>query len=151
MIIIDLFIKIGILFISVILIVYSCTRLYRWRKSAFSSTNAYLKNQRYYSIGEKACIQAPDEQGLEYRCSGKDLNAHVYYEYHYTVDGRHYCKSYFNEADDDGLPSKIKMHYNKRKPQLAFRDGAVRENSVVSLLLITLGVILLFGSIASLI
>ena len=68
------------LFAAVALIASSCVRLYRWRRSAFLSTDADLRNLRIIHPGEKACIQAPDEPGIQYVCSGKSSETMVYGE-----------------------------------------------------------------------
>ena len=74
-------VKIAVLFVSVILLVSSFIRLYRWRKSAFDSTNAYLRTLRHFQPGEKVCIQAPDEPGIQYVRSEKSPKTMVYWEY----------------------------------------------------------------------
>ena len=86
-------VKIAVLFVSVILLVSSFIRLYRWRKSAFDSTSAYLKNLRYIQPGEKVCIPAPDKPGIQYVRSEKSSKTMVYWEYCYAVEGIQYCKS----------------------------------------------------------
>ena len=142
-------VKISIIFVSIILLIVSCIRLYRWRRSAFCSTNAYLRNCRYIYPGEKVSIQAPDEPGIQYVCSGKNSKAMVYWEYCYTVEGISYCKSYFREDDEDILPSKIKIYYNRKFPKIMYREGAVRDGVIVSVASIILGILLLFAVIAS--
>ena len=142
-------IKMLSLFASSILIVSSCIRLYRWRKSAFDSTAAYLRNLRYIRPGEKVCIQAPDEPGLQYVHSDKSSKTMVYWEYCYTVDEIQYCKSYFHEDDETKLPSKIRIHYNRKHPKIMYREGAVRDGVIISVALIILGAIFLFAVVAS--
>ena len=142
-------VKISIIFVSMILLVSSCIRLYCWRRSAFCSTNAYLRNRRYIYPGEKVCIQAPDEPGLQYVCSGKSSKTMVYWEYCYTVEGISYCKSYFREDDEDILPSKIKIYYNRKFPQIMYREGAVRDGVIVSVASIILGMLLLVAVVVS--
>ena len=142
-------VKIAALFISVILLLSSFIRLYRWRKSAFDSTNAYLKNLRYIQPGEKVCIQAPDEPGVQYVRSEKSSKTMVYWEYYYTVEGIQYCKSYFYEDDEAKLPSKITIHYSKKNPRIIYRDGAVRDGVIISVASIVLGALLLLAVVAS--
>ena len=120
-------IKMVFLFVSIILLVASCIRLYRWRKSAFDSTTAYLRNLRYIHPGEKVCIQAPDD----------------------TVEGIQYCKSYFHEDDKAKLPSKIRIYYNRKTPKIMYREGAVRDGVIISVASITLSAIFLFAVVAS--
>lgn len=64
-------VKISVFFVSIIVLSFSFIRLYRWRKSAFDSTNAYLRNLRYIQPGEKVCIQAPDNPRIQYIRSEK--------------------------------------------------------------------------------
>ena len=142
-------VKIAALFVSVILLLSSFIRLYRWRKSAFDSTNAYLKNLRYIQPGEKVCIQAPDEPGVQYVRSEKSSKTMVYWEYYYTVEGIQYCKSYFYEDDEAKLPSKITIHYSKKNPRIIYRDGAVRDGVIISVASIVLGALLLLAVVAS--
>ena len=142
-------VKIAVLFVSVILLVSSCIRLYRWRRSVFCSTNAYLRNLRYIQPGENVCIQAPDEPGIQYKRSDKSSKTMVYWEYCYTVEGIQYCKSYFNEDDEEKLPSRIKIFYNRDHPKIMYRAGAVRDGTIISVASIILGAILLFAVIAS--
>ena len=141
-------IKIFILSVSIILIISSCIRLYRWRKSASDSTTAYLRNLRHIPPGKKVCIQAPDEPGLQYVRSDKSPKAMVYWEYCYTVEGFQYCKSYFNEDDGAKLPSKIRIHYSKKNPKIMYREGAVRDGVIISVASIILSTILLFAVVA---
>ena len=142
-------VKIAALFVSVILLLSSFIRLYRWRKSAFDSTNAYLKNLRYIQPGEKVCIQAPDEPGVQYVRSEKSSKTMVYWEYYYTVEGIQYCKSYFYEDDEAKLPSKITIHYSKKNHRIIYRDGAVRDGVIISVASIVLGALLLLAVVAS--
>lgn len=142
-------VKISILFVSIILLVSSCIRLYHWRQSVFCSTNAYLRNLRYIHPGEKVCIQAPDEPGIQYVRSDKSSKTMVYWEYCYTVEGIQYCKSYFYEDDEEKLPSKIKIYYNRDNPKIMYREGAVRDGVIVPVVSIILGALLLFAIIAS--
>ena len=142
-------IKIVFFFVSIILIGSSCIRLYCWRKSAFATTIAYLRNLRYIHPGEKVCIQAPDEPGLQYECSGKSSKTMIYWEYCYTVEGIRYGKSYFHEDDETKLPSKIRIHYNKKNPKIMYREGAVRDGVIISVASIILGAIFLFAVVAS--
>ena len=142
-------VKIAVLFVSVILLVSSFIRLYRWRKSAFDSTSAYLKNLRYIQPGEKVCIPAPDKPGIQYVRSEKSSKTMVYWEYCYTVEGTQYCKSYFNEDDGAKLPSKIRIHYSKKNPKIMYRDGAVRDGVMISVASIILGTLLLFAVVVS--
>ena len=142
-------VKIAALFVSVILLLSSFIRLYRWRKSAFDSTNAYLRNLRYIQPGEKVCIQAPDEPGVQYVRSEKSSKTMVYWEYCYTVEGIQYCKSYFYEDDEAKLPSKITIHYSKKNPRIIYRDGAVRDGVIISVASIVLGALLLLAVVAS--
>ena len=142
-------IKLFVLFVSIILIISSCIRLYRWRKSAFDSTTAYLRNLRYIHPGEEVCIQAPDEPGLQYVRSDKSAKTMVYWEYSYTVEGSQYCKSYFYEDDEAKLPSKIRIHYNRKNPQFMYREGEVRNGVIISVASIILGALFLFAVVAS--
>ena len=142
-------IKILFLFVSIILIVSSCIRLYRWRKSAFDSTTAYLRNLRHIPPGEKVCIQAPDEPGLQYVRSEKSSKAMVYWEYCYAVEGFQYCKSYFYEEDETKLPAKIRVYYNRKNPKIMYREGAVRDGVIVSVVSIILSAIFLFTVVVS--
>ena len=142
-------IKILCLFLSMILLVFSCVRLYRWRKSAFDSTTAYLRNLWYIPPGEKVCIQAPDEPGIQYVRSEKSSKTMVYWEYCYTVGGIQYCKSYFYEDDESKLPSKIRIHYNRKNPKIMYREGAVRDGVIISLASIILGTLFLFAVVGS--
>ena len=142
-------IKMVFLFVSIILLVASCIRLYRWRKSAFDSTTAYLRNLRYIHPGEKVCIQAPDEPGIQYVHSDKSSKTIVCWEYCYTVEGTQYCKSYFHEDDKAKLPSKIRIHYNRKTPKIMYREGAVRDGVIISVASITLSAIFLFAVVAS--
>ena len=142
-------IKILCIFASIILLVSSCVRLYRWRKSAFDSTTAYLRNLRYIPPGEKVCIQAPDEPGIQYVRSDKSSKAMVYWEYCYTVGGIQYCKSYFREDDETKLPAKIRIHYNKKTPKLMYREGGVRDGVIISVASIILAALFLFAVVAS--
>ena len=142
-------VKIAALFVSVILLLSSFIRLYRWRKPAFDSTNAYLRNLRYIQPGEKVCIQAPDEPGVQYVRSEKSSKTMVYWEYYYTVEGIQYCKSYFYEDDETKLPSKITIHYSKKNPRIMYRDGAVRDGVIISVASIVLGALLLLAVVAS--
>ena len=142
-------VKIAALFVSVILLLSSFIRLYRWRKSAFDSTNAYLKNLRYIQPGEKVCIQAPDEPGIQYVRSEKSSKTMVYWEYCYTVEGIQYSKSYFHEDDGAKLPSKVRIHYNKNNPRIMYREGAVRDGVIVSVASIILGTLFLFAVVVS--
>ena len=142
-------VKIAVLFVSVFLLVSSLIRLYRWRKSAFDSTSAYLKNLRYIQPGEKVCIPAPDKPGIQYVRSEKSSKTMVYWEYCYAVEGIQYCKSYFNEDDGAKLPSKIRIHYSKKNPKIMYRDGAVRDGAVFSVASIILGTLLLFAVVVS--
>lgn len=142
-------IKVSVFILTIILLVSSCVTLYRWRRSAFDSTNGYLKNLRYYYPGEKVCIQAPDEPGIQYVRSDKSLQTMVYWEYCYTVDGIQYCKSYFHEDDGDKLPSKIRIYYNRKKPKIMYREGATREGIIISGFTIFLGLFFLFVLIIS--
>lgn len=73
----------------------------------------------------------------------------VYWEYCYTVEGIPYCKSYFHEDDGDKLPTKIRIHYNKKNPKIMYREGAVRDGVLVSVASIILGAFLLFAMAAS--
>lgn len=142
-------IKILILSVSFILLISSCVRLYRWRKSAFDSTTAYLRNLRYIYPGEKLCIQAPDEPGLRYVRSDKSSKTVVYWEYCYTVEGFQYCKSYFCEEDETKLPSKIRIYYNRKNPKIMYREGGTRDGVIISVASIILSTILLFPLVAS--
>lgn len=142
-------VKLAVLFVSIILLVSSCVRLYRWRRSAFSSTNAFLRNLRYIRAGEKACIQAPDEPGIQYVCNGKSSKTMVYWEYCYSVEGVQYCKSYFHEDDEDKLPSMIRVYYNRKNPKIMYREGAVRDGVIISVASIILGIVLLLALFAS--
>ena len=141
--------KVAALFVSVMLLVSSFIRLYRWRKSAFDSTDAYLRNLRYIQPGEKVCIQAPDEPGMQYVSNGRSSKTMVYWEYCYTVEGTQYCKSYFYEDDEDQLPSRIRVHYNRKNPKMMYQEGGVRDGVVVSVVSILLGGISLLAAIAS--
>ena len=142
-------VKILVLFVSIILLTSSFARLYRWRRSAFVSTNAYLRNLRYIPPGEKVCIQAPDEPGTQYVRSSKSSKTMVYWEYCYTVEGIQYCKSYFHEADEDKLPSKIRIYYNKENPKIMYREGGLRDGVTISVASIILGTLFLFAVVAS--
>jgi len=142
-------IKILILSVSIILLISSCIRLYRWRKSAFDSTTAYLRNLRHIHPGEKVCIQAPDEPGLQYVCGAKSSKTMVYWEYCYTVEGIQYCKSYFYEEEETKLPSIIRVYYNRKNPKIMYREGAVRDGIIVSVASIILGALFLFAVVAS--
>ena len=141
--------EIVVLFVSIIVLVSSFVTLYRWRPSAFDSTTAYLRNLRYIPPGEKVCIQAPDEPGMQYVCSGKSSKTAVYWEYCYTVDGIQYCKSYFNDDDSSELPHKIRIYYNREKPKIMYREGSMRDGVFVSVLLIVLSTLFLFLLICS--
>ncbi len=141
--------KISVLFVSIILLVSSCIRLYRWRKSAFDSTSAYLRNLKHIPPGEKVCIQSPEEPGIQYVRSHKSSKSMVYWEYCYTVEGIQYCKSYFHEDDEAKLPSKIRIHYNRKNPQIMYREGSVRDGVIVSVASIILGTLFLFAVVAS--
>ena len=142
-------VKISVLFASVILMVSSFIRLYRWRKSAFDSTNAYLRNLKYFQPGEKVCIQAPDEPGIQYVRSEKSSKTMVYWEYCYTVERIQYSKSYFHEDDGAKLPSKVRIHYSKNNPRIMYREGAVRDGVIVSVASIILGTLFLFAVVVS--
>lgn len=142
-------VKISVLLVSIILLTSACVRLYRWRRSAFDSTNGYLRNLRYIHPGEKVCIQAPDEPGIKYVRSDKSLKTVVYWEYCYTVEGIQYRKSYFHEDDGDKLPSKTRIYYNRKNPKIMYREGEMRDGVVVSVLSIILGSFLLFAMIGS--
>ena len=142
-------IKMLILSVSIILLGSSCIRLYRWRKSAFDSTTAYLRNLRYIPPGEKVCIQAPDEPGLQYVRSDKSSKTMAYWEYCYTVEGIQYCKSYFHEDDETKLPTKIRIHYNRKRPKLMYREGTLRDGVIISVVSIILGTFFLFAVVAS--
>lgn len=142
-------INVSVCILSIILLASSCVRLYQWRRSAFDSTNGYLENLRYFYPGEKVCIQAPDEPGIQYVRSDKSLKTMVYWEYSYTVDGIQYRKSYFYEDDKDKLPSKIRIYYNRKNPKIMYREGEVRDGVFISVLTIILGSFLLFALIAS--
>ena len=141
-------IRVLVLSITIILLVSSCIRLYSWRKSAFDSTTAHLRNLRYISPGEKVCIQAPDKPGIQYVCGDKSSKTMVYWEYCYTVEGIQYCKSYFHEDDKTKLPSKIRIHYNRKKPKIMYREGAARDGVIISVFSIILGALLLFLVVA---
>ena len=136
-------------FVFSIILVSSVIRLYRWRKSAFDSTNAYLRNLRCFQPGEKVCIQAPEEPGIHYIRSEKSSKTVVYWEYWYTVEGTQYCKSFFGEDDDDELPSEIKVHYNRKNPKMMYFDGAVRSGVLGSAVAIALASLFLFLIVAS--
>ena len=138
-------VKTAVLVASVLLLVYSGVTLYRWRRSVFSSTDAYLRNLRYIRAGEKVCIQAPDEPGIQYVTSGKSSKTMVYWEYWYTVEGIEFCKSYFEENDAEELPSKIKIYYNRKDPKLMYQEGAARDGVIYSVESIILGFLLLFA------
>ena len=142
-------IRILILSVSIILLISSCMRLYRWRKSAFDSTTAYLRNLRHVQPGEKVCIQAPDEPGLQYVRSDKGSKTMVYWEYCYTVESIQYCKSYFYAEDETKLPPKIRVYYNKKNPKIMYREGAVRDGVIVSVASFILGALFLFAVVAS--
>jgi len=142
-------IKALFLFISVILFISSCITLYGWRKSAFTSTTAYLRNLRYIPPGEEVCIQAPDKPGLQYVHSDKSSKTMVYWEYCYTVEGIQYCKSYFYEEEETKLPSIIRVYYNRKNPKIMYREGAVRDGIIVSVASIILGALFLFAVVAS--
>lgn len=142
-------INVSVCILSIILLASSCVRLYQWRRSAFDSTNGYLENLRYIYPGEKVCIQAPDEPGIQYIRSEKSLQTMVYWEYCYTVDGIQYRKSYFHEDDGDKLPSKIRIYYNRKNPKIMYREGAARDGVVISGFTIFLGLFFLFVLIAS--
>lgn len=134
---------------SMVLLFSSCIRLYRWRKSAFDSTTAYLRNLRYIPPGEKVCIQAPDESGIQYVRSDKSSKTIVYWEYFYTVDGVQYCKSYFHDDDKTKLPSRIRIYYNRKAPKLMYREGELREGVIISAASIILGTLFLLAVVAS--
>lgn len=142
-------VEISVLVISIILLVFSFIRLYRWRKSVFDSTDGYLRNLKYFYPGEKVCIQAPDEPGIQYVRSEKSAKTMVYWEYCYTVEGIQYCKSYFYEDDETKLPSKIRIHYNRKNPKIMYREGEVRDGVLVSVASIILSAIFLFALIGS--
>lgn len=141
--------KISVFFVSIIVLSFSFIRLYRWRKSAFDSTNVYLRNLRYIQPGEKVCIQAPDNPRIQYIRSEKSSKTMVYWEYCYTVEGIQYCKSYFYEDDAAKLPSKIRIHYNRKNPKTMYRDGEARDGVIVSVASIILGTLFLLLLVAS--
>ena len=142
-------VKIAVLFVSAILLVSSLIRLYRWRKSAFASTSAYLRSLQYIQPGEKVRIPAPDKPGVQYVHSEKSSKTMVYWEYCYTVEGTQYCKSYFNEDDAAKLPSQIRIHYSKKNPKIMYWEGAVRDGVVISVASIILATLFLLAVVAS--
>ena len=142
-------VKIAVLCISIILIVASCIGLYRWRKSAFDSATACLRNLRYFPPGKKVCIQVPDEPNMQYTRGAKYPYTVVYYEYCYTVDGIPYCKSYFHEDNEAKLPTKTRIYYNRKNPKMMYREGKARDGAVVSVVLLLLGAFFLLAVVSS--
>ena len=142
-------VKITVLCVSIILIVTSCISLYRWRKSAFDSVTAYLKNLRYFPPGEKVCIQVSDEPDMKYTRGAKYPYTVVYYEYCYTVEGIPYCKSFFHEDNNAKLPFKTRVYYNRKNPKMMYREGKARDGVVVSVLSLFLGAFFLLAVVSS--
>ena len=142
-------VKIAVLCISTILIIASCIGLYRWRKSAFDSVIAYLKNLRYFPPGEKVCIQVSDEPDMKYTRGAKYPYTVVYYEYCYTVEGIPYFKSFFHEDNNAKLPSKTRIYYNRKNPKMMYREGKARDGVVVSVVVLLLGAFFLLAVVAS--
>ena len=95
------------------------------------------------------CIQAPDEPGLQYVRSDKSSKTMVYWEYCYTVEEIQYCKSYFHEDDETKLPTKIRIHYNRKRPKLMYREGTLRDGVIISAVSIILGTFFLLAVVAS--
>ena len=80
--------------------------------------------------------------------SDKSSKTMVYWEYFYTVEGIQYCKSYFHEDDETKLPSKIRIHYNRKTPKIMYREGELRDGVIISVASIILGTLFLLAVVA---
>ena len=115
---------------------------YRWRPSAFDTTDAFLQNVQHIPADEPASITPTCHPNDEVLC-GRRHPPYVYFEYVYTVDGRKYCDYWFGEDDPEPLPVTVKMHYHRNKPSIAYRDGATKIGLVYAWILLIFGLFFL--------
>ena len=132
------------------MITAACVTFCRWRSSAFDTTDAYLQNVQRIPSDESAAIQPAGHPNTVVRWSHHHRPA-IYFEYAYTVHGREYVEYWFGEDEDtEPLPGTVKMHYHRKKPSIAYREGASRQGVVSAWLLLVFGLLLLVISLLSL-
>ena len=130
--------------VSIWIIAAACAAFYRWRSSAFDTTDAHLQNVQRIPEDEPAAIRPTGQPNVEVRWGRRHLPA-LYFEYVYTVNGQEYSDYWFGEDDEDSesLPCTAKMHYRRNRPSLAYREGAVRDSVATAWVGLIFGLVLL--------
>ena len=130
--------------ISIGIIAAACAAFYRWRSSAFDTTDAFLRNVQRIPEDEPAVIQPTGQPNVEVHWGRRHRSA-LYFEYVYTVDGRENSEYWFGEDDEDSepLPCTVKMHYHRKRPSRAYREGAVRDGVAAAWVGLFFGLVLL--------
>ncbi len=125
------------------LLAAACAAFYRWRPSAFDTTDAFLQNVQHIPADEPASITPTGKPNVEIRWGNKHPAA-IYFEYAYYVRGREYIYDWSCEEDDpEPLPVTVKMHYHRNKPSIAYRDGETKSGLVFAWILLAFGLFFL--------